>query len=154
MPTIINSKKGRAYLDFEKRMPIAFFYVKRVVNVNLFSDTWENMWDVKYHNFGATTTGSFIMTTQLFRPLWKSPNLWNLWLPTHQTTPPPPQFNFASFPKFKMKPKGRYFENCLMSKGNHKRYSTALRKNTSTVPLKRGKNTMGWLYMSPGGLFR
>jgi hypothetical protein len=31
-------------------------------------------------------------------------------------------------------------EQCLTAKGNHKRYSTPLRKKTSTVLLKHGKN--------------
>jgi hypothetical protein len=48
--------------------------------------------------------------------------------------------DFALFPKLKMKLKGRRFEKCLTSKGNRKRYSTALRKITSAVLLKRGKN--------------
>jgi hypothetical protein len=47
---------------------------------------------------------------------------------------------FALFPKLKMKLKGRRFETVSASKGNHKRYSTALRKMTSTVLLKHGKN--------------
>jgi hypothetical protein len=41
--------------------------------------------------------------------------------------------DFTLFPKLKMK-------LCLTSKGNRKQYSTALRKMTSTVLLKRGKN--------------
>jgi transposase len=45
--------------------------------------------------------------------------------------------DFLLFPKLKMKLKGRHFET---SKGNRKRYSTALRKMTSTVLSKRGKN--------------
>jgi hypothetical protein len=39
-----------------------------------------------------------------------------------------------------MKLKGRRFETGLTSNGNRKRYTTALRKMTSTVFLKRGKN--------------
>jgi hypothetical protein len=39
-----------------------------------------------------------------------------------------------------MKLKGRRFEQCLPFKGNRKRYSTAVRKMTSTVLLKRRKN--------------
>jgi hypothetical protein len=39
-----------------------------------------------------------------------------------------------------MKLNGRRFEMCLISEGNRKQYSTALRKMTSTVLLKREKN--------------
>jgi hypothetical protein len=39
-----------------------------------------------------------------------------------------------------MKLKGRRFEQCQTSKGNRKRYSTALRKLTSTVLLKYEEN--------------
>jgi hypothetical protein len=46
--------------------------------------------------------------------------------------------DFALFPKLKMKLKGRF--ETVTSKGSCKRYSTALRKITSTVLLKRGKN--------------
>jgi hypothetical protein len=45
-----------------------------------------------------------------------------------------------AFPKLKMKLKGRCFETCLTSKGNRKQYSIVLRKMTSTVHLKCGKN--------------
>jgi hypothetical protein len=47
---------------------------------------------------------------------------------------------FALFSKFKMKLKGRRFEQCLTSKGNRNGYSKALRKMTSRVLLKRGRN--------------
>jgi hypothetical protein len=43
-------------------------------------------------------------------------------------------------------------KQCLTSKGNHKRYSTALRKMTSTMLLKRRK-TIGSLYMFSRRLF-
>jgi hypothetical protein len=48
--------------------------------------------------------------------------------------------DLALFPKLKMKLKERRFEQCLTSEGNHKRYSTALRKMTTMVLLKRGNN--------------
>jgi hypothetical protein len=48
--------------------------------------------------------------------------------------------DFALFPKLNMKLKGRRFETVSESKGNRKRDSIALRKMTSTVILKRGKN--------------
>jgi hypothetical protein len=48
--------------------------------------------------------------------------------------------DFALFPKLKMKLKGRCFETVSDIKGNLKQYSTALRKMTSTVLLKHGKN--------------
>jgi hypothetical protein len=44
-------------------------------------------------------------------------------------------------------------KQCLTSKGNRERYSTALRKITSTVLFKRGKKTMGSLYTFPRRLF-
>jgi hypothetical protein len=44
------------------------------------------------------------------------------------------------FPKLKMKLKGWHFEAVSGNKGNHKRYLTALRKMTSMVLLKHGKN--------------
>jgi hypothetical protein len=44
-------------------------------------------------------------------------------------------YDFALFPKLKMKLQGRLLKQCLPCKG----YSTALRKMTSTVLLKRGK---------------
>jgi hypothetical protein len=47
--------------------------------------------------------------------------------------------DFALFPKLKMKLKD-VLKQCLTSKGNHKRYSTALRKITSIVLLKHGKH--------------
>jgi hypothetical protein len=48
--------------------------------------------------------------------------------------------DFALFTKLKMKLKVRRFETVLTSKGYRKLYSIALRKMTSTVLLKRGKN--------------
>jgi transposase len=45
-------------------------------------------------------------------------------------------YDFALFPKFKMKLKGRRFETV----SNIQRESQALRKITSTVILKRGRN--------------
>jgi hypothetical protein len=53
-----------------------------------------------------------------------------------------PTCDFALFPKLKMKLKGRRFETAsyITSRGNHKRYLTALRKITSMVLLKCGKN--------------
>jgi hypothetical protein len=49
--------------------------------------------------------------------------------------------DFALFLKLKTKLEGRRFEtSVLTSKGNCKQYSTGLRKMTSTVLLKHGKN--------------
>jgi hypothetical protein len=48
--------------------------------------------------------------------------------------------DFSLFPKLKMKLKGRRFETVSDIQGIRKRYSTAFRKITSTVLLKRGKN--------------
>jgi hypothetical protein len=48
--------------------------------------------------------------------------------------------DFAFFPKSKMKISDDVLEQCLTSRGNRKRYSTALRKMNSTVLLKRRKN--------------
>jgi hypothetical protein len=48
--------------------------------------------------------------------------------------------DFASFPKLKMKLKGNILKQCVTSKGNCKRYSTALRKMTSMILLKHWKN--------------
>jgi hypothetical protein len=48
--------------------------------------------------------------------------------------------DFALFPKLKMKLKGQCFETVSDIQGNRKWYATALRKLTSTVLLKRGKN--------------
>jgi hypothetical protein len=45
-----------------------------------------------------------------------------------------------SFPNWKRNRSDDVLKQCLTSKGNRKRYSTALRKMTSTVLLKRGKN--------------
>jgi hypothetical protein len=59
--------------------------------------------------------------------------------------------DFALFPKLKMK-LNDVFKRCLTSKGNHKRYMTALRKMTSMVLLKHEK-TMGSLYTFPRRLF-
>jgi hypothetical protein len=39
-----------------------------------------------------------------------------------------------------MKLRGQGLKQCPASKGNRKQYSTVLRKMTSTVLLKRGKN--------------
>jgi hypothetical protein len=47
--------------------------------------------------------------------------------------------DFILFPKWKIKLKG-LLKPCLTSKGNRKRYSTALRKMTSAVLLNRRKN--------------
>jgi hypothetical protein len=47
---------------------------------------------------------------------------------------------FALFPKLKVKLKERCLKQCLAPKENRKRYSTALRKVTSTVILKCGEN--------------
>jgi hypothetical protein len=58
--------------------------------------------------------------------------------------------DFALFPYLKMKLKGRRFETCLTSKGNRKQYSTALRKMTSPVLLKRGKNDGIAIYVLKG----
>jgi hypothetical protein len=48
--------------------------------------------------------------------------------------------DFALFHKLKMKLEGRRFETVSDIQRNRKRYSTALRKMTSTVLLKCGKN--------------
>jgi hypothetical protein len=48
-------------------------------------------------------------------------------------------FDFALFPKLKIKLKAQRFESVVTSKGNHKRYLTSLRKMTSTVFMKREK---------------
>jgi transposase len=53
--------------------------------------------------------------------------------------------DFALFPKLKIELKGRF--ETVTTKGNRKRYSTALRK-TSTVLLKHGKNDGMAVYVS------
>jgi hypothetical protein len=74
-PTITNSKKGAAGLEFNKEHAHCFFFS----DVNLFLltlwstltftvtflDAWEKICNEKDQNFGATTTGSFIMTMRL-----------------------------------------------------------------------------------------
>jgi hypothetical protein len=42
----------------------------------LFWDAWEKMCNEKDHNFGATTTGSFIITTHPPTCPWKPQYLW------------------------------------------------------------------------------
>jgi hypothetical protein len=48
--------------------------------------------------------------------------------------------DFSLFAKLKMKMKESILKQCLTSKGNQKWYSTALRKMTTNVLLKHGKN--------------
>jgi hypothetical protein len=48
--------------------------------------------------------------------------------------------DFALFPKLKMKLREQCLERVSDIQRNHKRYSTALKKMTSTVLLKCGKN--------------
>jgi hypothetical protein len=55
--------------------------------------------------------------------------------------------DFALFPKLKMKLKGRHFETVFEIQRNHKQYLTSLRKMTSTVLLKCGKNCVIAVYV-------
>jgi hypothetical protein len=60
-------------------------------HIVMFWDAWEKMCDEKHRNFGATTTGSFIITIRPPRHPWKPQSLWlTTWLsfpilPTHRT---------------------------------------------------------------------
>jgi hypothetical protein len=99
---------------------------------------------------------SFI--TRMFPPMhpWKPQSLWLTATCYHSpcsllTGLSPLWFRFIS--QIENETEGTTFWNCLTSKGNHKRYSTALRKMTSTVLLKRGKKTIGSLYAFPRRLF-
>jgi hypothetical protein len=66
-PTITKSKRGAAGLQFNKEY----------VHINSgFWDAWEKMCNETDHNFGTTTTGSFIMTMHLFTHPWKPESLW------------------------------------------------------------------------------
>jgi hypothetical protein len=58
--------------------------------------------------------------------------------------------DFTLFPKLNMKLKGRHSETCLTTKGNWKRYSTALRKNYSYSAFKERKNLWDFHMHSQG----
>jgi hypothetical protein len=113
------------------------------------------MFDEKDRNFGATTTGSFITTTRppAHTSLKTTEFLTNdnmVIVPHLPYSPDLAPCDFALFSKLKMKLKGRddVLKQCLTSKGNRKRYSTAFRTMTSTVLLKRGKNDGIAVYVS------
>jgi hypothetical protein len=79
-----------------------------------FWGAWEKMCDKKDWNFGATTTGSFIMTMCPPTHPWKLQSFWltTKWLffPILHTCWTLPPCDFALFSKLKMKLKGWRFE--------------------------------------------
>jgi hypothetical protein len=116
-----------------------------------FWDAWEKMCDKKNQNFGATTTGSFIMTTRPPTCPLKPQSLWltTTWLsfpilPTRCLVP----FDFALFPKLKMKLKGRRFESVWhpngIASGTRQNY-----KNDFHGAFEAWEKTMGSLYTFP-----
>jgi hypothetical protein len=101
------------------------------------------MCNEKDRNFCATSTGFFIMTTPAHTSLKTTEFVTNnnMIIVTHPPySPALAPCDLALFPKFKIKLKGQHFETVPECKGNHRQYSSALRKMTSTVLLKHGKN--------------
>jgi hypothetical protein len=120
-----------------------------------FWDAREKMCDEKDRNFGANTTGSFITTQPPRRP-WKPQFVTNnnmVNVPHPPCSPSLASCDFVLFPNLKRKLKERRFETGLTSKRNRKWYSTAVRKMTSTVFLKRGKNEWDCCIHSQGDYF-
>jgi hypothetical protein len=74
-------------------------------------------------------------------------------IPHHPYLPGLALCNFALFPKLKMKLKGWRLKQCLTSNQNRKRYSTALRKMTSTVIWSMGKKWWDRCIRSQGDYF-
>jgi hypothetical protein len=72
-------------------------------------------------------------------------------VPTRRTLAP---CDFALFPKLKLRLKGRRFEIVCDIEGNCKWYSTALRKKTSTMLLKGGKNDGIAVYVPKGAILK
>jgi hypothetical protein len=92
-----------------------------------FWDAWETICDEKDRNLGATTTGPYITITCPPTHPWKPQNLW-------LTTT---RLSFLLCFRFVFQIENEVLKQCLTSKGNNKRYSTALREMTSMVLLKR-----------------
>jgi transposase len=71
------------------------------------------MCDEKDRNFGATTSGSFMMTSRSHTSLKTKEFVTNInmvFVPHPPYSPDLAPYDFALFPKFKMKLKGRRFE--------------------------------------------
>jgi hypothetical protein len=148
-------KKRRGTSGVQQKACSFFLTWRGLFTINLFLTLWSNL----------TLTVTF---WDAWEKVWqKRPELWHNhnWLLHHNNAPahtsltttkfvtnnnmvivPHPPYSpnlapceFALFPKLKMKLRW-LLKQCLTSKGNRKRYLTALRKITSTELSKHGKN--------------
>jgi hypothetical protein len=115
------------------------------------------MCDEKDRNFGATTTGSFITTT---RPPAHTSLKTTEFLTDNMVIVPHPPYSpdfapcdFALFPKFKMKLKGRRFETVSDIQRESQAVLDSIQDNEFYGAFQAWKKTMGSLYMFPRRLF-
>jgi hypothetical protein len=148
-----------------KSMLIVFFNVNGIfhcdfvppnttVNFDFYCDALrrlrENMWR-KHCNFSAATTGSFITITRPPTHPWKPQFVTN----NNVVIVPHPPYSldlapcdFALLPIWKWNWRDVDLKQCLTSKGNCKRYLTALRKMTPRC-FRSMEKIMGLLYTFP-----
>jgi hypothetical protein len=139
------SVKGIVHREFvpPNTMANSYFYcdILRYLRENV---RWKD------RKFGTATTGSFLTTMRLATHPWKPQSLWTA---TGYHSPSSllarhshPVISLC-FPNLKRTWRDDVLKPCLTSKGNHNRHSTTLRKMTSTVLFKCGKNNRIAVYI-------